>query len=119
QMNLAAQQASQLAADSQAETGAAVFAAGSCVRLLKRFEDQFLLFQRDADAAIGDFKGNDRRRLIEDRMIAAPASHGGGDFQLDAAFRRKLESVGEEVFQNLLQTFGVGDDAAPEVRIDI
>jgi len=39
-----------LAADGQAQAGAAVLAAGAAVRLLERLEDDLLLVRRDADA---------------------------------------------------------------------
>src|SRR5207302_8035034 len=43
QLDLAAEQVHQLAADGEAEAGTAVFAAGGAVRLLKRLEDYPLL----------------------------------------------------------------------------
>ena len=44
-MDLAAEQARQLAADRKAEAGAAVFPAGAGIRLLECLEDQLLLLQ--------------------------------------------------------------------------
>ena len=61
QLNFAAQQTGQFAADGQAQTGAAVFAAGAGVCLLERLEDDALLLRRNADARIGDFEGDDGR----------------------------------------------------------
>ena len=58
--DLAAQQRRQLAADRQAEAGAAVLAAGARVGLLERLEDQLLLLGRDADAGVRD-RERDRR----------------------------------------------------------
>ncbi len=66
-LQLAAQQAGDLAADRQAEAGAAIFAAGRAVGLLERLEDQLLLVLRDADAGVGD---RDLDRVVERR--AAP-----------------------------------------------
>ena len=61
QMDFAAEQARQFAADRKAEAGAAIFAAGAGVGLLERLEDQLLLVLRDADAGIGHFEGDHRR----------------------------------------------------------
>src|SRR6185503_8674304 len=47
---LAAEQPGELAADRQAEAGAAVLAAGRAVGLLEGLEDQLLLVRRNADA---------------------------------------------------------------------
>ena len=44
----------QLGTDGQPQPGAAVAAGGGCVGLGERFEDQFLLFGGDADAAVLD-----------------------------------------------------------------
>ena len=78
-MNFAAEQACKLAADGKAEAGAAIFAAGAGVGLLERLEDQLLLFQRNADAGIGHLEGDHRGRLIEHRMLGAPAADRGRD----------------------------------------
>src|SRR5262245_34306194 len=64
-MDFAAQQVRQFAADGETEAGTAVLAAGAGVRLLKRLEDDLLLFQRNADARIGDLEGHHGGRLIE------------------------------------------------------
>ena len=56
QPDLAAEQRRQLAADREAEAGAAVLAAGAGVGLLERLEDQLLLLRRDADAGVGDLE---------------------------------------------------------------
>ena len=62
-IELAAQQARDLAADRQPQPGAAVAPRGAGVGLLERFEDQLLLVGRDADAGVADAEG------------AAPAAH--------------------------------------------
>ena len=74
QLDLAAEQVGKLAADRQAQAGAAVLAAGAGVGLLEGLEDDLLLLGRDADAGVRDLEGDDRRRLAEDRMIGAPAA---------------------------------------------
>ncbi len=74
QLNFAAQQAGQFAADGQAQAGAAVLAAGAGIRLLEGLEDDALLFGGNADAGVGDLERNDRRRAAENRMVCAPAA---------------------------------------------
>ena len=53
QTDFAAQQAGDFAADRQPQAGAAVFAARAAVGLLKRFENDLLLLERNADSGIG------------------------------------------------------------------
>ena len=76
-MDFAAEQARKFAADGKAEAGAAIFAAGAGVGLLERLEDQFLFLQRNADAGVGHLEGDDGGRVIEDRVLGAPAADGG------------------------------------------
>ncbi len=59
ELDFAAEQHGQLAADGQAEAGAAVFAGGAGVGLLEGLEDEPLLFRRDADAGVLDGEGDD------------------------------------------------------------
>src|SRR6187549_3827214 len=118
-MNFAAEQACELAADRKPETGAAVLAAGAGVGLLESLEDQFLFLQGDSDAGVGYLKGDDGRRVVEDRMLRAPAADGGRYGHLHAALGGEFERVRQQVFQNLLQTFRVGDHAAGEVVVDL
>ena len=61
QADVAAKQRRQLAADGEAESGAAVLAARAGVGLMERLEDQLLLLRRDADAGVGH--GERHRRL--------------------------------------------------------
>src|SRR5436309_66030 len=56
QVDLAAEQARELAADRKTEAGAAIFAAGAGVGLLERLEDQLLLLERNADAGVRHFE---------------------------------------------------------------
>ena len=114
-MDFAAEQAREFAADGETEAGAAIFAAGAGIRLLERLEDQLLLFQGDADAGIGHLEGDDGRRVVEDRMLGAPAADGGRDGQLHAALGGELEGVRQQVLQHLLQPLGVGHHAAGEI----
>src|SRR5580698_11434349 len=85
QMNFTTEQTCQFTADGEAETGAAVLAAGRGVGLLERFEDDFLLFQRDAYAGIGNLEGDNGRRLAEHGVLRAPASGGRVDRKTDTA----------------------------------
>ena len=52
-------------------------------------------------------------------MLGAPAADHGRHLQADTALLGELEGVGQQVLENLLQTLGVGVDAAAEVRIDL
>ena len=73
-MDFAAEKVRQLAADREAQTGAAVFAAGAGVGLHERFENDLLFFRGNADAGIGDLERHHRRGLLEHRMLRAPAA---------------------------------------------
>ena len=118
-MDFAAEQARKLAADGEAQAGAAIFSAGAGIRLLKRLEDQLLLFQGNADAGIGNLKGDNGRRVVEDGMFGAPAAHGRRNAEAHAALGGKLERVRQQILQHLLQALGVGDDTASQIGIDI
>ena len=73
QLDLAAEQHRQLAADGQAEAGAAVLARRAGIGLLEGLEDQALLFGRDADAGVLHGEGHDLLCVVEYRVIGAPA----------------------------------------------
>src|SRR5207248_437618 len=103
QMNFAAEQACKLAADREPKAGAAVFAAGAGVCLLESFEDQFLLFQGDTDAAVRHLEGDHGGRSVEDGMFGTPAAECRGDFQADSAFGGELERIRQQILQHLLQ----------------
>ena len=119
QMDFAAEQVRQLAADREAQAGAAVFAAGAGVGLLEGLEDDLLLLGRDADAGVGDLERHHRRRLVEHWMLRAPAALRGRDAEPHAALRGELERVRQQVLQHLLQALGVGGDAAAEIGIEV
>src|SRR4029077_18498546 len=93
------------------------FAAGARVSLLESFEDDALLFWRDANAGVGDFKGDYRGGAIEDRVAAGPTDGSDADGEADTAMFGEFEGVGEQVFQDLLETLGVGDQAAHQGRV--
>src|SRR5207249_1248236 len=118
-LDFAAQQVRQLAADRKPQAGAAVFAAGACVCLLERLENDFLFFRRDTDAGVGHLEGDDALGLTENQMGRCPAYRRSGNLELDATAISKLECIREEILEHLLQPLGVGDEAAPERRIEI
>src|SRR5260370_42338253 len=88
-MDLAAEQICELPADGEAEAGAAVFPAGACIRLLECLKDQLLFFRGNTYARVGNLKGDDRRSMIQDRMLAAPAPDSRRNAQPPAAFGGK------------------------------
>src|SRR5206468_11341279 len=110
ELELAPEQPRDLAADGQAEAGAAVLAAGAAHGLLEGLEDDLLLLRGNADAGVGHLERDHRPRPVEDRLVGAPASGRGSDAQGRRALLRELEGVGEEVLQDLLQALGVGLD---------
>ena len=108
QPDLAAEQRGQLAADRQAEAGAAVLARGAGVGLLEGLEDEPLLLRRDADAGVLD-----RER---DHLLRAGCSTGWSalqpavarrDAHVDVALRGELDGVRQQVLQDLLQPLRV------------
>src|ERR1700674_615327 len=74
QLNFATQEAGQFAADRQPQTCSTVLTASACICLLESLEDDPLLFQRNANAGIGNFKGYNRCCLSQDRVTLAPAA---------------------------------------------
>src|ERR1700682_517399 len=72
QLNFAAQQACQFAADGQTQPGASVLAAGAGICLLKCLEDDSLFFVRNSNSRVRYFEGNDRCCLRKNRMIFTP-----------------------------------------------
>ena len=120
EVDFAAEQRRQLAADRKAKAGAAVFAAGAGVGLLERLEDQLLLFERECRCRCPTTsKAITAGACVQHRMFGAPAADSGRYAQAHATFGGELEGVGQQVLQDLLQALGVGDDAAREIGIDI
>ena len=118
QLDLAAQQEGELAADGEAQAGAAVLAAGAGVGLLERLEDDALLLGRDADAGIGDLERHHVGRALEHGMGPRSSPPRAGDTaRRTAALLGELERVREQVLEHLLQPLRVGDDGvAPATR---
>ncbi len=118
QVDLAAEQARELAADRQPEAGAAVLPAGARIGLLEGFEDDLLLVDRNADAGVGHLEGDDAADLRQDAMVGIPPGSGRRDVQPHAALLGELERVRQQVLQHLLQALGVGHDRPAKTRID-
>ncbi len=118
QMNFAAEEIGQLAADGEAQAGAAIFPAGAGVGLLKRFENQFLLLLGNANAGIGHLEGNNGRRMVEDGMFGAPAARRRRHAEANPALRGEFERVRQQILQDLLQPFRIGEDAAPQIGVE-
>src|SRR5947207_14386112 len=101
------QQARELAADGQPQTGAAVLARRRPIRLLEGLENDLLLVAGNTDAAVGDGEGQHFLRAIELIVVAAPARSGRLDAERDLAAMGKLKGVGEQVLDDLLQPLRV------------
>src|SRR5688572_27555433 len=118
QADFSAQQYGELAADREAQTRAAIAPARAGVRLMERFKNYLLLIGRNPDTGILNFAGDDSCRVVQCRMIDAPAAadqiHPEGNPTLGGKFDR----VGEQVFQHLLEPFHVRAHASRQVRTD-
>ena len=116
QLDFSAQQAGQLAADGESQSGSAVFAAGAGVCLLKRLEDDSLLLRRNTDSGIGDLEGNHGCGACRESGWSSlhPPAATETD-KLHASVLRELECVGQQILEHLLQTFRIGDQAARKV----
>ena len=121
QLDLAAEQSRQFAADRQPQARAAVLAAGRAVGLLERLEDDLLLLRRDADAGVADAERDHAAAAVERLVVRRPAVDRPGSMsQRDLALVRELERVGEQVLEDLLQPLRIGLDAARQAgRVDV
>jgi hypothetical protein len=104
-VDVTAEQSSQVAGDRQPQSRAAVLAVGAAVRLPECLEDDFLLVLRDADAGVVDREGDAAAR---DRR----------DAQRDLAALGELDRVRQEVFQHLPETVRIGVDPIRDARLD-
>src|SRR5215469_6764883 len=102
QLNLPAQQAGQFAADGQSQSGSPVLAARAGVGLLEGFEDNSLLLLRNANAGIGNFKGNHRYVSTENRVILAPTLLGDRDRESYPPALGELKCIRQQVLEYLL-----------------
>jgi hypothetical protein len=119
QLDFATEEARQLATDRKPQSGSAIFAAGARVGLLECFENDLLFLGGNTNAGVGDLEGDDGLRLAENRVCRGPANRRGRNLELNAAAVGELEGVGQQVLQHLLQTLGVGYQAASKRRIEI
>ncbi len=108
--DLAAEEADELAADRQAEAGAAVDAGRRAVALGERFEDPLLLLLVDADAGVDDGDGEHRRRAVERLAVGLQPSSATRDLEPHLADGGELEGVGEQVLEDLAEALRIGDD---------
>ena len=99
--DFSSQQVGQLTADGQPQTGAAVLATRASVGLLECFENNALLFRRNANACVGHFEGHYQRRPFEHRMIVRPAAGGDGNSKGDMALGCELKRVRQQILQHL------------------
>src|SRR5690606_20783638 len=74
QLDLAAEQVRQLAADRQAQAGAAVLAARARVGLLERLEHDLLLVERDADPGVADRERDHLAGRLQHGVLGVPAA---------------------------------------------
>src|SRR5690606_25543965 len=118
QLQLAAEELRELAADREPEPGAAVLAGRARVGLLKRLEYDLLLVERDADAGVDDLERDHALRAVEDRVPRRPAVPRRAHAEPDAPFGRELERVRQQVLHDLEQPLRVGIDRVVERRID-
>src|SRR5207249_3929046 len=86
----------ELAADRQAQSGAAVLPARGAVRLLERLEDDLMLLPRDADASVDDAESQDARGDRGLHLTRRPPA-GERDLELDAPPLGELERVRQQV----------------------
>src|SRR3954467_3698088 len=71
--NFAAEQSGDFPADSQAQAGPPIPAAGAAISLLEGFEDDLLFLRGDANPGVGNRECNDTARMIERFAVLAPA----------------------------------------------
>src|SRR5262249_19357448 len=111
----AAEQASELAADREAQAGASVLVARGTVGLLEGLEDHGKLVARYASAGVL------HRECNQVFGIAKRLAWGFGtlDAQLDMTLRRELDRIGEQIAKNLLEPLLVGMDLARRVLGDV
>src|SRR5690606_29949182 len=93
QLDLSAEQPRQLAADRQAEPGAAIESAGRLVGLLERLEDELLFVRGDPDPGVGDRELECRRGAAQRLALELLRVGVDTDPQLDRSGLRELECV--------------------------
>ena len=117
--DLAAEQPRQLAADRQAEAGAAVLAAGRAVGLLERLEDDLLLVGgMPMPVSVTANASTSAARFRSSLSVLQPPCDRL-DGQRHLAVVRELERVGEQVLDDLLQPLGVGEHRLGQPRVEV
>ncbi len=99
----------QLAADVQAQTGAAVAAGGRGIRLRELLEHARQQDGRDADAGVPHLEPVARPRAL---LVHA------GDVEVDVALLRELDGVVDQVHEDLADAAGVAHDLPRGVRLE-
>ncbi len=109
--NVAAQRATELARDRQAQAGAAIATRDRVVALHERFEDLLELCGTNADARVDNNDAQHHAMLIERRALGT---------QLHRTAVGELDGVGDEIGQNLSQASGIAHRptkvAEPDLR---
>ena len=108
--DIAAHHFGQLAADGQAQAGAAELAGGGGIDLREGLEEPVDLVRRNADAGVADGK--------EDEVVARFVLRLG-HVDADVALRGEAHRVGEKVDQDLAQARDVAGEAGRQVRRDL
>src|SRR6202167_6490934 len=96
QLNFTAEQTREFAADSETEARAALFAARAGVGLLECFENDALLFRKNADTRVGDFECDHRAGAAENRVLVAPTVVGDSARKPPVPFPGEFAGVGEQ-----------------------
>src|SRR5579864_5879413 len=96
----AAEEARDIAADRQAETRSAVSSTGRTVGLLKGFEDELLLFGRNADSGVGDVERHVALRDARGFAVGGRAILQHPNSQRDGPTIGEFEGIRKQVFQN-------------------
>jgi hypothetical protein len=84
---------------------------------LERLKDDPLLFVWNADAGVADLERHDGPRSPEDGVVFTPTFIYRSNSKTYSTLLGELKGIGKQVFQHLLQTLGVGDKTAIQVRI--
>ncbi|MNH11072.1 hypothetical protein D3C79_705780 [compost metagenome] len=100
-----AKQLRQITRDRQAQTGAAIAPIAGAIGLVEGPEDTLLLVGGDANAAVAHRENHTGAYLIADR-------------QADLAALGELHGIGQQIFEDLLQTLAVGIQGRRDLRLD-
>ena len=119
ELNFAAQQRRDFAADREAQSRPAVFAGDRSVGLLERLEDDAMLVGSDSDTGIFHRERDDRLGIAEDLVVRTPSRFSRRHVDRYAASFSELERIRQQILQNLLQPSLVGIHTVRQCRIDI